>query len=339
MVVYKGKRTGEELHCTFLGASDLRVDRSVLEGLLLCIREEYGDTYIDRRIYNLAWLMEETRAGRLITAIAVTDGGEAAACICLRENPPFYGVGDLSMHVVRRAYRHYGIGTHLVAWLMAMPEAERFSAIGSHNATFHTMSQRESYACGLRPCGMLFNLYLSQGFVHSHANIGEKLSYAVAAMPHERRGVRLCMPSAHQAFAQRYYQSVGVPVCLIPAGGPAAVSDMTVLEDPAHHTLTLCLERCGADLKEQVLALLERHQDEPMQTAAACVELSSPTAAWGYQVLSDLGFFFSGLQPFCRDRQYLLMHHPMRVKIPFDQMKIDPDYQAMYEEVRASFPV
>ena len=56
------------------------------------------------------------------------------------------------------------------------------------------MSQRESYACGLRPCGMLFGLYLSQGFVHSHTNVGDKLSYAVAAMPFDRREVCLCMP-------------------------------------------------------------------------------------------------------------------------------------------------
>ena len=337
MALYKRKSTGETLECFFACASDRHPDRSVLEGLLVCIREEYGDTYIDKRVYDLDWLMAETVAGRLLTAVTLTESGETAACICLRENPPFYGVGDLCMHVVRKAYRGYGIGTPLVAWIMDTPETERFSAIGSHNATFHTMSQQESYACGLRPCGMLFDLYLSQGFVHSHANVGEKLSYAVATMPLDRREVRLCMPEEHKAFAAAYYREVGVPVRFLPEEGPVSASDLTVLEDEAHHTLTLCLGSCGTDLEEQVSALLARCEGRPLQTAAACLELSSPSAAWGYRVLIGLGFRFSGLQPFCRGKQYLLMHHPMGVEIPFERMQIDPAYQAMFDYVGASF--
>lgn len=338
MALYRKRSTGETLECFFSGASDQNPDRSVLEGLLVCIREEYGDTYIDKRVYDLDWLMAETVAGRLLTAVTLTESGEVAACICLRENPPFYGVGDLCMHVVRKAYRGCGIGTPLVAWVISMPEAQRFSAIGSHNATFHTMSQRESYACGLRPCGMLFDLYRSRGFVHSHANVGEKLSYAVAAMPLDRREVRLCMPEEHKDFAAAYYREVGVPIRFIPEEEPTSTSDLTVLEDEAHHTLTLCLERCGADLEERVSALLADCEGCPLQTAAACLELSSPAAPWGYRVLTGLGFRFSGLQPFCRGKQYLLMHHPMGVEIPFDRMQIDPAYQAMFDDVRASFP-
>lgn len=338
MALYRKKTTGETLECSFSAASDQNPDKAVLEGLLACIREEYGDTYIDKRVYDLDWLMEETVEGHLLTAVAFTGSGEAAACICLRENPPFYGVGDLCMHVVRKPYRGYGVGTPLVAWIIALQETGRFTAIGSHNATFHTMSQRESYACGLRPCGMLFNLYLSRGFVHSHDNIGEKLSYVVAAMPLDKREVSLCMPEEHRAFAANYYRSVGVPVRFLPEEGPAPASGMTVMEDREHCTLTLCLEACGADLEEQVSTLLARCEGQPMQTVSACLELSDTSASWGYRVLTGLGFHFSGLQPFCREKQYLLLHRPMGVDIPFERLCIDPAYQAMYDEIRASFP-
>lgn len=325
------------MDCSFSSASDKHPDQAVLEYLLICIREEYGDTYIDKRVYDLDWLMAETAAGRLLTAVTVTSAGDPAACICLRENPPFYGVGDLCMHVVRKAYRGYGIGTPLVAWIIAMPEAKRFSAIGSHNATFHTMSQRESYSCGLRPCGMLFDLYISRGFVHSHPNVGEKLSYAVAAMPLDRQEVSLCMPEEHRGFAEAYYGSVGVPVRFITEAGPAPVSALTALENETHCTLTLCLEGCGEDLKARVSELLASYSGRRLQTALVCLELSDPSAAWGYRVLTGLGFHFSGLQPFCRGKQYLLLHHPMEVEIPFDQMQIDPAYQAMFDDVLVSF--
>lgn len=333
----RANKPNAALEYEIFAASDRTVDKTVLEGLQTCIREEYADTYIDRRVYDAAWLTEETAAGRLLTAVMFTRDGEAAACICLRENPPFYGVGDLCMHVVRKAHRGRGISTPLVAWIMALPEAGRFASIGSHNATFHTMSQRESYACGLRPCGMLFDLYLSRGFMHSHANVGQKLSYAVAAMPLRRQEVRLYMPEEHRAFAQTYYRSVGVPVSFLEETGPAPSSDLEVLEDPVHRTLMLNLQRCGADLETRVSGLLSACAGRPLQTAGACLELTSPTAVWGYRVLTGLGFRFSGLQPFCREKQYLLLHHPMDVPIPFDQMLIDPAYQRMFDDIRASF--
>lgn len=334
---YINKHTGEVLNCTFAAASDLHPDRAVLEGLLTCLREEYGDTYIDRRVYDLDWLMAETRAGRLLTGVTFTEGGEPAGCLCLRENPPFAGVGDLCMHVVRKAYRGCGVGTPLVAWLMARPETARFSAIGSHNATFHILSQRESYACGLRPCGMLFSLYLSRGFVHSHANVGDKLSYAVAAMPLDRTPVRLCLPAHWRAFAEEYYASVHTPIQWVEEEAPAERSDLAVLPDETHCTLTLHLRRCGADLGERVSALLAEYGPRPMETVSLALALSDPAAAWGCGVLEALGFRFSGLQPFCRGEQYLLLHHPLSVPIPFDGMQIDSAYQPMFQAVRAAF--
>lgn len=337
MELFTNRKTGKTLRCSFAGASDASVDRRVLEGLLTCIREEYGQTYIDRRIYDLDYLTAETAAGRLLTAAAFDERDQIAACICLRENPPFYGVGDLSMHVVRRPYRGYGIGTRLVTWVMAMPEASRFSAIGSHNATFHTMSQQESYAGGLRPCGMLLDLYLSQGFVHSHANVGEKLSYAVAALPLDRREAALCPPEETRAFTASYFESVGVPVRFLQEEPPAAASELEITEDEDHRTTTLCLARCGADLSARAAAALSAHRGRPLQTAAACLELSDPAAPWGYRTLRALGFRFTGLQPFCRGRNYLLMHHPMGVEVPFDQMQIDGAYREMFNAVRALF--
>lgn len=331
------KQTDGEFHGVFAAASDLNPDRAVLEGLLTCLTEEYGDTYIDRRIYDLDWLMEETKTGRLLTGITFTEHGDPAACLCLRENPPFVGVGDLCMHVVRKAYRGLGVGTPLVAWLMGRAETARFSAIGSHNATFHILSQRESYACGLRPCGMLFSLYLSEGFVHSHANVGDKLSYAVAAMPFDKAPVRLCLPKRWRAFAEEYYRSVCVPVEWVPEDKPGRTSDLSVLPDEHHRTLTLHLRRCGTDLTERVSALLTEYGSLPMETVSLALALSDPAAVWGCEALERLGFRFSGLQPFCRGVQYLLLHHPLSVPIPFDEMQIDPAYQPMFRTIRAAF--
>ena len=328
----------EAAACSFACLSERRPDPAVLEGLQLCLREEYGGTYLDRRVYDRGWLAEQAASGALLCAVAFTPEGTAAACICLRENPPFYGVGDLCMHVVRRPFRGRGMGTPLVAWLMEQPEAGRYSAIGSHNATFHTISQRESYSCGLRPCGMLFNLYRSDGFAHSHDNVGCKLSYAVAAKPLLHEGVSLCMPEEHRPFLLGYYASVGVTVAELPPGEePGGESEAEVLEDGAHDALLLRVNRCGGDLSRLAARLLER-RGHPLRTVTACLDMTHPAAAWGCRALTGLGFCFTGVQPFCRGRHYLLLHHPLGVEIPFDEIQIEPHYEPMYRYVRAQFP-
>ena len=74
-----------------------------------------------------------------------------------------------------------------------------------------------------------------------------------------------------------------------------------------------------------------------METVSLALALSDPAAAWGCEALERLGFHFSGLQPFCRGEQYLLLHHPLSVPIPFDRMLIDPAYRPMFQAVRAAF--
>ncbi|MBQ2830715.1 MAG: GNAT family N-acetyltransferase [Oscillospiraceae bacterium] len=330
---FVNRKTGERLRCTFVLACQSASNDAVADGLIECLREEYGETYVDKRVYDRAWIAQEVAAGRLLIAAALDESGTAAAYICLRENPPFYGVGDLCMHVVRKRFRGFGIAAPLVSWIIEQPEADCFSAIGSHNATFHTISQRTSYICGLRPCGMEFGLYKSEGFIHSHENIGAKMSYAIAAMPRGRQTVSLCPVEGYGDFLEEYYKSVDTPIQWITPAPCAAKSEVDAMQDTAHSALLLYTQRCGADLGELVTSQIKRYESDPLQTLTACVELADPCAQWGCDVLERLGFFFCGVQPFCRGKNYLLFHHPMQVNIPFDALCIDGQYERMYRRV------
>ena len=105
------------------------------------------------------------------------------------------------------------------------------------------------------------------------------------------------------------------------------------MQDTAHSALLLYTQRCGADLGELVTSQIKRYESDPLQTLTACVELADPCAQWGCDVLERLGFFFCGVQPFCRGKNYLLFHHPMQVNIPFDALCIDGQYERMYRRV------
>ncbi len=330
---FVNRKTGERLRCTFVLACRNTPNDAVLDGLIECLCEEYGKTYVDKRVYDRAWMAEEVEEGRLLIAAAFDESGTAAAYICLRENPPFYGVGDLCMHVVRKRFRGFGVAAPLVSWIIERPEADCFDAIGSHSATFHTISQRTSYLCGLRPCGMEFGLYKSKGFVHSHENIGAKMNYAIAAMPRRRDPVILCPVDAYSGFLEEYYREVGTPIHWVDPASFPEKSEADAAQDASHSALLLCTRRCGADLEEIVTAQMKRYEKDPMQTVTACVELSDPCAQWGCTVLEKLGFFFCGVQPFCRGKNYLLFHHPMQTHIPFDALYIDEQYARMYRRV------
>ena len=340
MLTFK-KRNGEDfLCCEFRTAVPGRIDRQVLEALSVCIREEYQDTYSDARLYDVDALVSMVEEEKLMTAAAIREDGEPVAVINLKECPPFDGVGDLSMHVVRRGFRGYGVGTPLVQYIVNLPETGRLTGMISHSATFHSISQHESFRVGLRPCGALYSQHDNALLSHSFDKVGVKQTFLVAARAGSKRDAgMLYLPREHRDFAADCYRSMDVTYCMAEqASCLAEDTQLQFWQDAHHQTLTIKADRCGKDLKEKVEELLRRWEGScPLETASIFLNCSDPSAQAGYRILRELGFRFAGLHPLCRSGEYLILHHPMKVEVPFDQMYVDDGYRVVFDYLRNHF--
>lgn len=340
MLTFTSRTGAEPLRCTFETAARGRKNRQVMEALSLCMREEYGDTYSDTRVYDVDALERMAAEDRLITSAALREDGEPVAVINLKECPPFEGVGDLSMHVVRRPFRSYGVGTPLVRHIVNLPEADGLTAVVSHSATYHSIAQHESFRAGLRPCGALYGLHINALLSHSFEKVGVKQTFLVAACPKGKRqaGV-LFLPEEHRDFAADCYRRMGVAFRMAEELPPLAESSRLQLsQDGTHQTLMGTVDVCGMDLKERVNPLLEYWRGRcPLETVTVFLNGTHPTAGRGYRLLRELGFRFAGIHPLCRNGEYVILHHPMGVAVPFEQMHVDDSYRTVFDYLKAHF--
>lgn len=340
MLTFQNRKGDDSLRCTFRTAVPGKIDREVLEALAFCIRDEYQDTYSDPRLYDVNTLVSMVEENKLMTAAAIREDGEPVAVINLKECPPFEGVGDLSMHVVRRKFRGYGIGTPLVQYIMGLPETGWLTGIVSHSATYHSIAQHESFWVGLRPCGALYSQHINALLSHSFEKVGVKQTFLVAACTRGKldAGV-LYLPREHRDFAASCYRSMEAACCIAEEG--SCLADDTQLQfwqDEIHQTLMAQVNCCGEDLKEKVGSMLNVFGARcPLETATLFLNCSDPSAEAGYRILRDMGFRFAGFHPLCRSGEYMILHHPMQMEVPFDRMHVDDSYRAVYDYLRNHF--
>ena len=340
MKTFQNRRGGDPLHCKFHTAVPGTVDRQVLEALSFCICEEYRDTYSDPRLYDVEALVRMVEEEQLMTAAAIREDGEPVAVINLKECPPFEGVRDLSMHVVRRAFRGYGVGTPLVQYIMQLPETGRLTGVVSHSATYHSIAQHESYRVGLRPCGALYGQHINALLSHSFEKVGVKQTFLVAACPKAKKNAgELYLPGEHRAFAAEVYRNMGVECRFSESVSQlTGESQLQLWQDEQHQTLMGKVDRCGTDLKERLAEVLDQWGSRcPLETATIFLNCSEPSACAGYRVMRDLGFRFAGLHPLCENGEYLILHHPMQVEVPFDRMHVDDSYREVFEYLKDHF--
>lgn len=337
---FNSRDGGATLRCTFRAATAGHPDRRVLEAMSFCMREEFGETYSDPRVYDVDALADMLKTGKLIACAAIREDGDPVAVISVKECPPFQGVGDLSMHVVRRPYRGFGVGTPLVQYIMDLPETKALSSVISHSATYHSIAQHESYRVGLRPCGALYSFHINALLKHSFRKVGEKQSFLVASRAEKKRHAGVIFPPPeHRAFLLDIYRSLGVGCTVGEAPlPPSEPSVLSLQENALHRLLTAKIDRCGPDLARRAEECLSRRESgSPLWTATFFLNLQDPAAPFGYQTLTGLGFRFAGLHPLCEEGEYLILHHPLGVEIPFPEFQVDEQYRPVCDYLRDHF--
>lgn len=313
------------------------------EGMIACIRDEYGDTYFKRGFYHPDQMRKEAESGHITFLVAQTRAGEIAGMLILKEFAPKESMCEIASQIFRKKYRGYGLAMPFFEYGMEILLSRNYSAAYCLPVVFHDTTQRLLYRLGLRATGFVLNVFDMAHITHSYANgRNGKHSQGIQIRAVGKRDAgTVYLPGEHRDFCRQIYESLGVTYHMAEGNGDHGkdlppVSDLFWLQDGLQSSLEIRIHRAGLDLAERMTTLQERFPLQGKQTANVFLSISDKNAVWAYRTLVDMGYFFTGLKPLCSDREYMVLHHPGEVKIFFEDYVVSGEFREVLHYIERS---
>ncbi|GLB30744.1 hypothetical protein LAD12857_26670 [Lacrimispora amygdalina] len=309
------------------------------EGMIACIRDEYGETYFKRDFYDPEYIKSESDNHHIKFLAAQTEDKEIAGMMILKQFYPEESMCEIASQIFRKKYRGYGLALPFFQYGLELLKARNYSAAYCLPVTFHHITQVLLYRSGLRAAGFILNVFDLDKIIHSYKNgRNTKHSQAIQIMALDKRDAgTLYLPVEHQKFAGMVYESLGVNYSfheekMISEWGESDMpdySDMTFSNDAVQSNLEIRVLLVGRDFKKRLLNL---HRQFPLcrkQTASLFLNCNDCHAVKAYEILKKMGYFFTGLKPLCSEKEYMVLHNPGKVQIYFDDYMVSSEFASL----------
>lgn len=291
------------------------------EGMIACIRDEYGDSYFRRALYYPSHIRREALSGRSTFLVAQTRAGEIAGMLLLKDFAPREDMCEMASLVFRRKYRGYGLAAPFLQYGMEILLNGDYSAVYSTPVLYHEITQRLLQRLGLKAAGLVLNVFDMSHMTHSYQNgRNTKHSKGIQIKAAGKRDAgTIFLPEEHRDFGERIYEGLGADCCMAKdcrewENMPSS-SAVSYVQDITQSSLEISILRVGRDLPDCIGALHQKFPLKGRQTANIFLNISDPCAVWAYRKLSEMGYFFTGLKPLCGEWEYMILHQPGEVEI------------------------
>lgn len=350
------RETGERLEISFRTLEDRDTD-----GVIACIRDEYGDTYFKRDFYNPKFIREEHREGIITFLVAVTDLDEVAGIMILKKFYPYESMIEIATQIFKKKYRGYGLAEHMFDYGMKILQEMPCSAVYSLPVTFHGISQRLLRMRGLIGCGFIFSVFDMEKIQQSYGkrrNLKHSQGIQILAKDKTDAGT-LYIPQEQRGFTGWLYKKLGVRFRLADAEGDAGYGDGSsgsgnagnragscepgyvenqdvscqVMKtiDWVQSSAAITIYKTGDGLKVYLESILEEYGSLPRFTLNVFLNVNDPGAVAAYYLLKEKGFFFAGYKPLCSENEYMVMHNPLEVPIIFKDYVLTEEFQDLIQ--------
>lgn len=350
------RETGERLEISFRTLEDRDTD-----GVIACIRDEYGDTYFKRDFYNPKFIREEHREGIITFLVAVTDLDEVAGIMILKKFYPYESMIEIATQIFKKKYRGYGLAEHMFDYGMKLLQEMPCSAVYSLPVTFHGISQRLLRMRGLIGCGFIFSVFDMEKIQQSYGkrrNLKHSQGIQILAKDKTDAGT-LYIPQEQRGFTGWLYKKLGVRFRLADAEGDAGYGDGSsgsgnagnragscepgyvenqdvscqVMKtiDWVQSSAAITIYKTGDGLKVYLESVLEEYGSLPRFTLNVFLNVNDPGAVAAYYLLKEKGFFFAGYKPLCSENEYMVMHNPLEVPIIFKDYVLTEEFRDLIQ--------
>jgi len=309
------------------------------EGMIACIRDEYGDTYFKRGFYDAAHLRKEAEKGKYTFLTAQTRAGEIAGMLVLEEMEG--ALCEVKSLFIRKKYRGYGLAGPFLEYGAAMVRDKSYAAACCHSVLFHSITQKLLHRQGFCATGFLLNVFDAARMAHSYHNgRNRKFSLGLQLLPIRKRNAgTLYVPQEHKAFVERIYKSLSMVFRTVHKGrnrqrDMPSVSELSVQPDGEQNSLEIRILHTGADLPERMRKIHAAYPLTGKWTANVMLNINEIFAVWAYGKLTELHYFFAGLRPMGDAGEYMVLHNPGEVTCFLEDYVVSPEFAEVLKYVR-----
>jgi len=305
------------------------------------IREEYGDKYQNKNMYDANFIIQSHKTGKIIFQVAELESGEIVGCLNMQKNLSRDNYANMGTGIVSKAYRQYHLFQPLIKFVMEeIYKRREDSAICAYLVMYHEITEKLIDRLGLIPCGLVPQKVLIANSKNSFAVNGKNLKYtsvfAVTKVLQNDAG-KIFLPVEHQKFAEKIYSALKVHCEIVSYKiNLKGESKIFVEDSPEQKYSAIYVDDSGANLAEKISEIENARRDE-LQTFNIFLNISDEKAVAAYEVLRGLGYFFAGFKPLGGSREVMILHNPKNVKIYFDELKATNHYLPLKNYVKKCY--
>lgn len=269
---------------------------------------QHGRLYPKKEFYSKKYLKNAISLGNIKFIIA-KDHGMAIGMICAQSDKPF---GNLifSLFTVHPNYRGLGIGGKMQRKFDKIISLENYDSAYVHCLTLDTHSQLVQQSHGYSPTGLLLGRYIldsDAGFLASDLTLPERRNHLIMMKALKKHDAGdLYLPEEYAEDVMEVFNEMKVSFkrlkCNTLANSRAMIKTCYL---PHHNYCEMTIISGGKDIKEQIETIAA---ESMAKSTNIFINLKDSYVQESFSVLSKLGFFYTGVQPFLNGTSYMIMH-------------------------------
>ncbi|MBR4904351.1 MAG: hypothetical protein IKZ53_06745 [Selenomonadaceae bacterium] len=307
------------------------------QAIVNLIRDEYGDTYRKRLMYDKDYIVRQCAEKNLFFYVAETDSGEVIGTLGIKRNLPEDTSCSVVTGIILKQYRGYRMFFPMIKYVAGkIRKLENVSAIQCHSLMYHDITQKTVYQLGLKPCGFISSVTIAGNFQHSFGEVeNAKLTLGILIRKRSRHDVgKIYLPAEHFDIAKKIYSDLRLKVEIDnDSENLRGESKISLTNDERQQTCTIEIMSAGEDLVSEIQAIHSKYT-AALQTFNIFLNISDAKSIAAYNELKKLGYFFTGFQPACKNYEIMILHNPRNVETNFDTLTIIEAFAPLKDYVK-----
>lgn len=310
------------------------------EAIIACVKDEYGDKYHKKKMYDPVYITEENAKGHFFTYVAELGDGKIVGTITVNRNLPLDASVGIATGIILKKYRGYRMFFPFVKYIAGKTrKMGDVSVVFCRMVLYHDITQRLLERIGFKPCALVPGLIMGKNFRHSFGeNASAKLTLGIMIRRlTKKQAGKIYLPEEHTNIARKIYDSLHVTCDFCHEKLPLiGKSEFAVTDDALQETTRVEIHALGEDLAEKIAELHEKYAS-PNRTFNVFMNISDTGAVTAYDILRRAGYFFTGLQPICFRHECMLLCHAGKVNIDFSDLKLIESFRQLRNYVQQCY--